>query len=63
MSETLCIRCGSDLKRSSYCELCRQPLVFKCIACDYTTDEKVHSDCRNVELFSTKKIKDRFDIE
>ena len=58
MSETLCIRCGSDLKRSSYCELCRQPLVFKCSACDYTTEEKVHSDCRNTELFGTKKIKE-----
>lgn len=55
MSETLCIRCGSDLKPSSYCELCRQPLVFKCSACDYTTEEKVHSDCRNAELFGTKK--------
>lgn len=54
MSETLCIRCGSDLRPSAYCEFCRQPIAYSCSVCDYTTEEKVHSDCRNVELFSTK---------
>jgi len=28
MAQTLCIKCGSDLKPSSYCHLCQEPLVF-----------------------------------
>jgi hypothetical protein len=49
MAQTLCIKCGSELKPSSYCELCKQPLIFTCASCDYTTDEKVHADCRNAK--------------
>ena len=47
MAQTLCIKCGSELKPSSYCELCKQPLIFTCTSCDYITEEKVHADCRN----------------
>ena len=52
MAQTLCIKCGSELKASSYCQLCQQPLVFTCTSCEYTTDEKVHPDCRNAEVLA-----------
>jgi hypothetical protein len=50
MAQTLCIKCGSDLEVSSYCHLCREPLIFACTSCDYITEEKVHTDCRNAEV-------------
>ena len=40
MAQTLCIKCGSELKASSYCQLCQQPLIFKCTSCEYVTEEK-----------------------
>jgi hypothetical protein len=54
MAQTLCIKCGSELTPSSYCELCKEPLIFACISCNYITEEKVHADCRNAnELTKT----------
>ena len=52
MAQTLCIKCGSELKASSYCQLCQQPLIFKCTSCEYITEEKVHPDCRNAEVLA-----------
>jgi hypothetical protein len=52
MAQTLCIKCGSELKASSYCQLCQQPLIFACTSCEYTTDEKIHPDCRNAEVLA-----------
>ena len=52
MAQTLCIKCGSDLKVSSYCQLCQEPLIFACTSCDYITEEKVHTDCRNAEVLA-----------
>ena len=52
MAQTLCIKCGSDLKVSSYCNLCQEPLIFACTSCGYITEEKVHSDCRNAEVLA-----------
>jgi hypothetical protein len=52
MAQTLCIKCGSDLKASSYCQLCQEPLIFTCTSCDYITEEKVHTDCRNAEILA-----------
>ena len=52
MAQTLCIKCGSELKVSSYCQLCREPLIFACTSCEYITEEKVHSDCRNTEVLA-----------
>jgi hypothetical protein len=52
MSQTLCIKCGSELKVSSHCQLCQQPLVFACPSCDYITEEKVHAECRNAEVLA-----------
>ena len=52
MAQTLCIKCGSELKASSYCQLCHQPLIFACTSCDYITEEKVHPDCRNAEVLT-----------
>jgi|ERR687885_2270596 hypothetical protein len=52
MAQTLCIKCGSELKASSYCQFCQQPLIFACTSCEYITDEKVHPDCRNAEVLS-----------
>jgi hypothetical protein len=52
MAQTLCIKCGSELKASSYCQLCHQPLIFACTSCEYITEEKVHIDCRNAEILA-----------
>ena len=52
MAQTLCIKCGSELTPSSYCELCKEPLIFVCTSCKYTTEEKVHPDCRNAEVLA-----------
>ena len=52
MAQTLCIKCGSELKPSSYCQLCQQPLIFACTSCEYITEEKVHPDCRNAEVLA-----------
>src|SRR5690242_6620684 len=57
MSQALCIRCGSEIKPSSLCELCKEPLIFTCTSCNYVTEEKVHSDCRNAsELTKTSVV-------
>ena len=60
MAQTLCIKCGSELKVSSHCQLCMEPLIFTCTSCDYITEEKVHPDCRNAEILAktTKKAED-----
>src|SRR5436190_15065888 len=58
MAQTLCIKCGSDLKVSSYCKLCQEPLIFACTSCDYITEEKVHTDCRNAEVLAKKEAKE-----
>ena len=52
MTQMLCIKCGSDLKASSYCHLCQQPLIFTCTSCNYITEEKVHTDCRNAQVLA-----------
>src|SRR5215210_6912146 len=52
MAQTLCIKCGSELKVSSSCQLCQEPLTFACTSCDYITEEKVHTDCRNAEVLA-----------
>src|SRR5215210_353101 len=52
MAQTLCIKCGSELKVSSSCHLCQEPLTFACTSCDYITEEKVHTDCRNAEVLA-----------
>src|SRR5919199_610784 len=52
MTQMLCIKCGSDLKASSYCHLCQQPLIFTCTSCNYITEEKVHTDCRNAQILA-----------
>jgi hypothetical protein len=52
MAQTLCIKCGSELKVSSYCNLCQEPLIFACTSCEYITEEKVHTDCRNAEVLA-----------
>ncbi len=52
MAQTLCIKCGSELKVSSYCQLCQEPLIFACTSCDYITEEKVHTDCRSAEVLA-----------
>ena len=52
MAQTLCTKCGSDLKVSSCCQLCQEPLIFACTSCGYVTEEKVHTDCRNAEVLA-----------
>src|SRR5215204_5898999 len=54
MAQTLCIKCGSELKVSSYCNLCQEPLIFACTSCEYITEEKVHTDCRKEEEETVK---------
>ena len=58
MAQTLCIKCGSELKVSSYCDLCQEPLIFACTSCDYITEEKVHTDCRNAEVLAKTETKE-----
>ena len=58
MAQTLCIKCGSELKVSSYCQLCQEPLIFACTSCDYITEEKVHTDCRNAEVLAKTEEKE-----
>jgi hypothetical protein len=58
MAQSLCIKCGSDLKVSSYCQLCQEPLIFACNSCDYITEEKVHTDCRNAEVLAKTESKE-----
>jgi hypothetical protein len=58
MAQTLCIKCGSELKVSSYCHLCQEPLVFAYTSCDYITEEKVHTDCRNAEVLTKTETKE-----
>jgi hypothetical protein len=58
MAQTLCIKCGSELKASSYCQLCQEPLIFACSSCDYITEEKVHTDCRNAEVLAKTEGKE-----
>jgi hypothetical protein len=55
MAQTLCIKCGSKLKVSSCYQLCREPLIFACSSCEYITEEKVHTDCRNAEVLAKKE--------
>ena len=52
MAQTLCIKCGSELKVSSHCQLCMEPLIFTCTPCGYVTEEKVHTDCRNAAVLA-----------
>jgi hypothetical protein len=52
LAQTLCIKCGSELKASSYCHLCQEPLIFACTSCDYITEEKIHTDCKNAEVLA-----------
>ena len=42
----------------SYCQLCREPLIFACTSCDYITEEKVHTDCRNAEVLAKTEAKE-----
>jgi hypothetical protein len=35
-----------------YCHLCQEPLIFACTSCEYITEEKVHTDCRNAEVLA-----------
>ena len=58
MAQTLCIKCGSEPKVSSYCHLCQVPLIFACTSCDYITEEKVHTDCRNAEVLAKTESKE-----
>ena len=58
MAQTLCIKCGSELKPSSYCRLCQQPLIFACTSWEYITEEKVHTDCRNAEILAATTEQD-----
>jgi hypothetical protein len=41
-----------ELKVSSHCHLCQEPLIFACTSCEYITEEKVHTDCRNAEVLA-----------
>jgi predicted amidophosphoribosyltransferase len=54
MAQTLCIKCGSELKPSSHCQLCQEPLIFACTSCGYITEEKVHLSKFGAFLNSSK---------
>jgi hypothetical protein len=54
MGSTICIKCGSSIDPFSYCELCKEPLNFKCSSCGFVTEEKVHADCMNANSLVTE---------
>ena len=53
MGATICIKCGSSIESFSYCELCKEPLNFKCSSCGFVTEVKVHVDCVNANSLVT----------
>lgn len=57
MGSTNCIKCGSSIDPLSYCELCEEPLNFKCSACGFVTEMKVHVDCVNANSLLTDESK------
>jgi hypothetical protein len=60
LGSTICIKCGSSLVPFSYCELCNEPLNFKCSSCEFITEEKVHVDCVNANsLVKEDKVIDK----
>ena len=54
MGATNCIKCGSSIDPFSYCELCKEPLNFKCSSCGSVTEVKVHTDCVNANSLVTE---------
>ena len=54
MGSTICIKCGSSIDPFSYCELCKEPLDFKCASCGFVTEKKVHVDCVNANSLVTQ---------
>ena len=36
----------------------KMPLIFACTSCDYITEEKVHTDCRNAEVLAKTVAKE-----
>lgn len=57
MGSTNCIKCGSSIDPFSYCELCEEPLNFKCSTCGFVTEMKVHVDCVNADSLLTEESK------
>jgi hypothetical protein len=54
LGSTICIKCGSAIDPFSYCELCKEPLNFKCSSCGFVTEVKVHVDCVNANSLVTE---------
>jgi hypothetical protein len=54
LGSTICIKCGSSIAPFSYCELCKEPLNFKCSSCGFVTEVKVHVDCVNANSLVTE---------
>jgi hypothetical protein len=54
LGSTICIKCGSSIDPFSYCELCKEPLNFKCSSCGFVTEVKVHVDCVNANSLVTE---------
>jgi hypothetical protein len=54
LGATICIKCGSSIDPFSFCELCKEPLNFKCASCGFVTEEKVHVDCVNANSLVTE---------
>lgn len=55
MGSTICIKCGSSLAPFSNCELCNEPLNFKCASCGFVTEVKVHVDCINASSLTQSR--------
>lgn len=48
MGSTICVRCGANLIPRSYCDVCHDVLCFTCSSCSMNTDERIHTNCRDV---------------
>lgn len=40
----------------SYCNVCNDVLRFTCSSCSMNTDERIHTNCRNVEAIYKNNI-------
>ena len=58
MGSTACVRCGANLMPHSYCNVCHEVLYFTCSSCSMNTDERIHTNCRDLDTVNNIVISD-----
>ncbi len=41
-----CRRCGENLTTQKECNVCNEVILFSCVKCNYSTEEKLHFQCQ-----------------